>query len=98
MKSFSEIITEAKIVEDGDKIIVTVPKGVGDEIQMSTFDVSDTDYGEMVGNKLHLYKKELKSLISRWKYDYHADYGLEDIKPAMKRKILELSKAISTYA
>lgn len=102
MKSFTafnqEDISEAKIKEEGDMIVVQVPKGVADEIQMATFETSDTDYGEKKGNKIHLYKKEIKSLIDRWEVDYHKDHGLEEVKPAIKRKILELAKMLKSYA
>jgi hypothetical protein len=98
MKSFEAFLEEGKIVDDGDVIIVTVPKAVADEVQIATFETSDTDYGEKQGNKLHLYKSELKSLADRWKYDYDLHSGLEDVKPALKRKMQELSKTILKYA
>lgn len=98
MKSFQKFLEEGKVVEDGDMIVVTVPKAVAMEMQDGTFDVSETDYGEMKGNKLHLYKKELKSLMSRLEDNYHKDHGLETVKPAVKRKMLELAKSISKYA
>lgn len=98
MKSFTSFLEEGKVVEDDDMIIVTVPKAVADEVQMATFETSETDYGEKKGNKLHLYKSELKSLADRWKYDYDIHSGLEDVKPALKRKMQELGKTILKYA
>lgn len=98
MKKFMELLNEAKVVVDDNTITITVTKAVGTEMVDGTFDVSETDYGTIKGNKLTLNKKDIPSLVSRLQDNYHKDYGFEEIKPALKRKMLELAKLISAYA
>lgn len=88
MKTFSEFNEET----GSDIITVKVSKAVADEIQNSTLDVSNIDYGKLKGNTFIAKKKNIKELIRRWKIDY-GSYGL-DVSPARKKGMVKLIKEL----